>query len=114
MARLLILTLAVIFSLPAAAQTCERPQGIGDGWTIALPGDVGLDTAKLCTLEALLEAWPKRNIHAVVVARRGRLVFERYFGGLDDRWVLSSGLTQFSPTEKHDVRSISKSVTSML
>jgi CubicO group peptidase (beta-lactamase class C family) len=109
-----MLALAVMFALPAAAQTCDRPPEIGDGWNLAAPAEVGLDGARLCTLDALLEAWPKRNIHAVVVARRGKLVFERYFGGLDDRWVLSSGYTQFSPTEKHDIRSISKSVTSLL
>src|SRR5436190_10548087 len=114
MARLLMLVLAVVLALPAAAQTCDGPQEIGDGWSLAAPGEVGLDATRLCGLDAFLAAWPKRNIHAVVVARRGKLVFERYYAGDDDRWVLSSALTRFSPTEQHDIRSISKSVTSLL
>jgi CubicO group peptidase (beta-lactamase class C family) len=114
MARMVILLLILVSAMPAAAEPCDKPQEIGDGWSIAAPDDVGIDGAKLCALEAFLGAWPKRNIHAVVVARRGKLVFERYFAGEDNRWVLSSGFTRFSPTEKHDIRSISKSVTSLL
>jgi CubicO group peptidase (beta-lactamase class C family) len=48
----------------------------------------------------------------VVVARRGKLVLERYFSGDDERWVDES--VPFSPGHLHDVRSISKSVTSLL
>lgn len=72
----------------------------------------GLDAARLSELDKFLEQWPKRNIHAVVVARRGRLVLERYFSGEDRRWV--SEPVHVSPGNLHDVRSISKSVTSLL
>ena len=65
-------------------------------------------------LDTFLGQWPKYNVHAVVVVRRGKLAFERYFRGRDRRWVLSSGVVQFSPTRKHDIRSIAKSVTSLL
>ena len=99
---------------PALADSCDPPKTIGDGWTIATPDEVGLDGSTLCGLDKFLEQWPKRNIHAVVVVRHGKLVFERYYSGEDDRWVLTSGVTHFSPTEKHDLRSISKSVTSLL
>lgn len=114
MARLLMLLLVFALAMPAAAETCDRPQAIGDGWSIAAPDEVGIDGARLCDVDAFLSAWPRRNIHAVVVVRRGQLVFERYFPGNDDRWTLSSGFTRFSPIEKHDIRSISKSVTSLL
>src|SRR5215218_8489722 len=101
MARLLMLLLVFAFAMPAIAETCDRPQAIGDGWSIATPDEVGIDGARLCEVDAFLSAWPRRNIHAVVVVRRGQLVFERYFPGEDDRWTLSSGFTRFSPTEKH-------------
>ncbi|MDP2376010.1 serine hydrolase [Reyranella sp.] len=114
MARLLMLLLVFALAMPAAAETCDRPQAIGDGWSIAVPDEVGIDGARLCEVDAFLSSWPQRNIHAVVVVRRGQLVFERYFPGQDNRWTLSSGFTRFSPTEKHDIRSISKSVTSLL
>lgn len=120
MARLLMLApavAAIVFGMSrthALAESCDPPKAIGDGWTIAAPDEAGLDGAALCGLDRFLEQWPKRNIHAVVVVRHGKLAFERYYSGADDRWVLTSGVTQFSPTEKHDLRSISKSVTALL
>ena len=88
------------------------PAALNDQWVETTPAEVGLDAARLSGLDKFLEQWPKRNIHAVVVARRGRLVLERYFSGEDRRWVSES--VHFSPGDLHDVRSISKSVTSLL
>src|SRR6202012_3686598 len=65
-------------------------------------------------LDKFLRRWPKHNVHAVLVARRGKLVFERYFRGKERRWMDWSNVVEYSPTQKHDVRSISKSVTSLL
>lgn len=90
------------------------PPALGDGWTIAAPSDVGLDAARLAGLDTFLRQWPKPNIHAVVVVRRGKLVFEQYFSGRERRWMDWGDVIQFAPTQKHDVRSISKSVTSLL
>lgn len=87
---------------------------LDDGWTVATPAEVGLDEARLSELDTFLGQWPKHNVHAVVIVRRGQLAFERYFRGRDRRWVLSSGSVQFSPARKHDIRSIAKSVTSLL
>lgn len=91
-----------------------RPLDLGDGWKVAAPADVGLDGDRLGGLDALLADWPEANVHAVVVARRGKLVMERYFTGTDHHWMRPPGVTRFTPTEKHDVRSISKSVTALL
>ena len=68
----------------------------------------------LSQLDTFLKQWPQHNVHAVVVARRGKLVFERYFRGRERHWMDWSPSVRFSPTEKHDIRSISKSVTSLL
>jgi CubicO group peptidase (beta-lactamase class C family) len=54
------------------------------------------------------------HVHAVVIVRRGKLVFERYFRGRERRWMEWPEPVQFSPETKHDIRSISKSVTSLL
>jgi CubicO group peptidase (beta-lactamase class C family) len=114
MARIVTLLIALLVACPAMAETCGKPQDLQDGWSIAAPEEVGLDGPSLCGLDTFLDQWPRRNIHAVVVTRRGKLVFERYFAGDDDRWVVSSDFVSFSPTEKHDIRSISKSVTALL
>ena len=53
-------------------------------------------------------------MHAVVIARHGRLVFEQYFNGQDEFWGTDRGPHEFDATTKHDMRSVSKSVTSLL
>lgn len=96
------------------APTCGAPKPIDDGWTTATPDAVGLDAGKLCGLDKLLDQWPDRNIHAVIVARHGRLVMERYFDGVDESWGRPLGVVRFGPDVKHDVKSVSKSATSLL
>ncbi len=103
--------------LPAHArdgEACGTPAPLDDGWSIAAPAEVGIDPAQLCRLDAFLGQWPDANIHAVVVARNGRLVMERYFTGADENWGRPLGTVQFGPETRHDLRSISKSVTSLL
>lgn len=100
--------------MPAPHRPSMLPSELDDGWEVASPGEVGLDAARLSRLDAFLRQWPRHNVHAVVIARRGRLVFERYFRGRERRWMTWSRAVQFSPTQKHDIRSISKSVTSLL
>jgi CubicO group peptidase (beta-lactamase class C family) len=87
---------------------------LDDGWAVAAPGEVGLDATRLSGLDTFLRQWPGHNVHAVVIARRGKLVFERYFRGRERRWMAWSKSVRFSVAQKHDIRSISKSVTSLL
>ncbi len=115
MIRRALLLLALLVALPAAAQPCGKAEAIGDGWTLAAPEEVGLDGTKLCNLEGFLKQWLTANIHAVVVARHGKLVMEHYLSGRDVRFAGEDlGVVRFTPTTKHDVRSISKSVTALL
>ena len=118
MAKSLMLLLALIALCPPAAaqdnKACGTPAPLNDGWSIATPAEVGLDSAKLCELDTFINQWPTSNIHAVVIVRNGKLVMERYFNGEDQLWGRPTGRMEFSPTVKHDLRSISKSVTSLL
>jgi CubicO group peptidase (beta-lactamase class C family) len=43
-----------------------------------------------------------------------KLVFEQYFSGYDDPWGIPEGQFDFDATTKHDMRSVSKSVTLLL
>ncbi len=49
-----------------------------------------------------------------VVVRHGKLVMERYYTGTDQRWGMPLGKVDYAADVKHDLRSISKSVTSLL
>jgi len=111
-----VLSLLALAASAAAqdATPCGAPKSLDDGWAIASPDSVGLDADRLCKLDDFLAQWPNRNIHAVIVVRRGKLVMERYFAGEDERWGDKLGRVTFGPEVKHDLRSITKSVTSLL
>jgi CubicO group peptidase (beta-lactamase class C family) len=100
---------------PARGQTspaCGTPTTLDDGWTIASPESVGLDSPRLCAIAARLKE-TEANVHAVVIVRHGKLVFEQYFPGPDERWDVA-GQYDHDATTKHDTRSASKSVISLL
>jgi CubicO group peptidase (beta-lactamase class C family) len=90
------------------------PEARGDGWAVVAPGEVGLDGQRLCALAERLEGAPGDNVHAVLVARRGRLAFERYFAGEDQRWGRPLGRIGFGPDTLHDLRSVTKTVVALL
>jgi hypothetical protein len=75
--------------------------------------EMGVDAAQLCSLNELLARSTMLNVHAVVVARRGKLIYEAYFTGQDERWGDKLGSVVHTAEMPHDVRSISKSVVSL-
>jgi CubicO group peptidase (beta-lactamase class C family) len=93
--------------------SCGSPSSIDDGWVTASPDSIGMDGEKLCGIAARLQL-RSSQVHSVVVARHGRLVFEQYFGGVDQPWGYPEGRVEFTATTQHDMRSASKSVTSLL
>jgi CubicO group peptidase (beta-lactamase class C family) len=54
------------------------------------------------------------GLHAVLVARGNRLVFEYYGQGEDESWGAPLGKVTFGPTVLHDLRSVTKSMVGML
>jgi CubicO group peptidase (beta-lactamase class C family) len=54
------------------------------------------------------------GLHAVVVQRNGTILFERYFAGEDEAWGRSLGNVTFDGSTLHDLRSVTKSVTSLI
>ncbi len=79
--------------------TYRKPETGDDGWTTASLADVGLDDAPLKALvEKILSANLQDNpvnIHSLLIARHGKLVFEEYFYG-------------FIKERAHNMRSASK------
>jgi len=113
LAIVFFLALAWQIAVPAHARApCGSPQAGGD-WPVAAQMEAGLDPERLCDLVdrlAVLDA----NIHSVLVVRGGKLVFEHYRPGTDEKWSRPLSGTEQGPDIKHDVRSVSKSVTSLL
>src|SRR5512140_3396161 len=80
--------LAQLAALPVYAEQpdgCDVPVARNDGWPVASVDEEKLiDRATLCRMSDRLAALGDPKIHAVLVARSGKLVFERYFKGLDE------------------------------
>ena len=90
------------------------PIDLHDGWTVAAPEKEGLEPALICGIGPRLEALKEEaKAHGIDMARHAALVYERYFAGKDWRLNMALGDVSFDAGTKNDVRSISKSVTSL-
>ena len=92
----------------------SNPAELHDGWDVAAPEAQGLDPAVLCAIGPRFEDWKEANAHAVLVVRHGALVYEHYFAGDDERWDEPLGRVVYDAGKLHDLRSVTKSVTSLL
>ena len=96
---------------------CGVPVAREDGWPVAsIDDDKLIDRGALCEMADRLVA-SNANVHAVLVARGGKLVFERYFKGSDEipgRFYGSrvENIT-FDADTLHNMKSVSKSVASL-
>lgn len=113
LAAVVLLAASATQALGQANPACGVPAALGDGWTIDSPDSVGLDGTRLCRIADRLKQ-TEANIHAVVIVRHGRLVFEQYFPGYDRPWGQGDGQYDFDATTRHDMRSVSKSAISLL
>lgn len=96
---------------------CTAPAKRDDGWSIPSANeDNDVDRAALCRMADRLES-SGSNIHAVLVARHGRLAFERYFKGSDEVPSRIFGVRvtdiSFDADMLHNLKSCSKSVASL-
>ncbi|HEV2650681.1 MAG TPA: serine hydrolase [Rhizomicrobium sp.] len=86
--------------------TYREPDDVHDGWSVARAGDTGLDEIALTQLvRSIIATDPAAKrpslIHSLLIAHRGKLVLEEYFGGFD----------RDTP---HDTRSASKTFSSVM
>jgi len=94
--------------------TNGTPASLEDGWPVAAPEQEGMDSTVLSGIGPRFAGWTEACAHAVVVARHGTLVYEQYFSGQDWCWATPIGTVVFDARVKHDLKSITKSVTSLL
>lgn len=93
---------------------CAAPADLADGWRVGAADAVGLDPVRLCSMAGFLDGVRGANVHSVLVVRRGRLVFEHYRPGADEHWLRKLPDVAHGPAVAHDMRSVSKSVISLL
>ena len=90
---------------PTSEFNLSSPPSLNDGWETAVPKDVGIDVAPIEQMirDHVLKppvSTHDLSIHALLIARNGKLVVEEYFHG-------------YHRDLPHDSRSASKSVTSI-
>lgn len=106
-----ILLVATTCLLLGCASCQENPQGtrlhssppdpLADGWDVSSLAQEQLDPGSLAALEQSLGAGEFAPPDALLIARNGRLIYEQYWNG-------------FGPLRRHDLRSATKSITSLL
>jgi CubicO group peptidase (beta-lactamase class C family) len=93
---------------------CGIPVARDDGWPVASHNeDKLIDRGALCRMADRLANSSDANIHAVLVAHGGKLVFERYFRGSDEIYGRPVGKVTFDADTLNNVKSVSKSVASL-
>ena len=100
---------ALLLSFAVTAQVAAR-----DELPTASAESVGIDGAAIAKLVEEIRAGKYSNIHSLLVLRSGKLVTEAYFQGEDERRGRPLGNIRFDAATLHDLRSVSKSVTSAL
>ena len=113
--------LAIIVLLPscvlaqdARTSRAQRQAASSDGWTTATAESMGVDARQLAALTTSVRAWPELGVHAILIERSGRLIYEEYFDGFDERHGIPRGHVVMARDSLHDVRSATKSVVSAL
>jgi CubicO group peptidase (beta-lactamase class C family) len=101
----------------ACSRALQAPAQRGDEWET---GTLEAESLAVEPLVSLLEAICSDSfgdIHSVLLARRGRLVFEAYFPGYAwsyEAQEFRGAATDFGPETRDNMQSVSKSVTGLL
>jgi CubicO group peptidase (beta-lactamase class C family) len=99
---------AALSSMPSMSST------VLSQWEKASPESMGVAPDLAERLTQGVKSGALANLHGVAIVRRGKLVLESYFTGQDERWGTPLGTVAFNADTLHDVRSVSKSVVSLL
>ena len=102
-------------SSEVSSHSYEWPQQLDDGWRAGNSEDVGRSSGALEAMTEALHRDEYPNVHAVLIAKGGRLVYEEHFDGTAIVWEGGQRKTTSARLDRetlHDVRSVTKSVTS--
>lgn len=107
-----------LLAFTSAGSMVTQVAARGD-WETASPESAGVDSKLLKELVRQIRAGEHSNVHSLLVIRHSKLILEEYFSGLDERRdpVVGSkpvGMVKFNRNSLHDMRSVTKSVVSIL
>jgi CubicO group peptidase (beta-lactamase class C family) len=90
----------LFFSVAVNSQSQNLSPATTSGWTTAPISETGLSDTRLRSLDAAIRSGEFKKISSVLIARRGKLVYEAYFDG--------------DAATLRDTRSATKSITDVL
>lgn len=103
-------------SEPAEGYSYTQPEETGDGWSTASLDDVGIDEVGIAAAIEGIDRGDYPRVHAVLIAKHGRLVLEEYFRGRIYQGPAHpfGSEIQFDRDRIHQLASVTKSITSTL
>lgn len=79
-----------------------------------MPENHGFNAGFVGKLDRAIESGALAGLHGLVILADGKPVLERYLTGEDQSWGQPLGNVRFTPETLHDLRSVSKSIVSLL
>lgn len=91
----------------------NKPDQLDDGIQTSTLTDAGMNEMLIHAMQDSITAGRYSNIHSVLILRNNKLVYEKYWPGQDEnRGTSFAGLMVHNRDSLHDIRSITKSITS--
>ena len=115
--RLIVLLCVIGLAACTVKQTSLTPQQTDDGWQTGTLADVGLYESTLREAVERIQDKTYQNVDSLLIVKDGKLVFEVYFDGYEwdyDSPQFRGKLVRYGPETRHNLASVTKSVTSIL
>jgi CubicO group peptidase (beta-lactamase class C family) len=87
---------------------------MGKDWSAVGAQAAGFAPDIVNKIDAGRESGLLYDLHTVAVAQNGQLAFERYYTSHDEKILADLGTVSFAPDTLHDLRSVTKSLVSLL
>src|SRR4030095_12807077 len=96
------LSLLVLFQAGCNQKDTKREAGQSKDIPISADGS-GFDMALLKKVDTAISNGTYPNIHSLLIARHGKLVYESYWPGKDESWGLDLGVIAHGKDSLHDI-----------
>ena len=104
----------LMLSIVCISITCFGGIAQASDWQRRSLADAGFSRQLTDSLDAAAGKAAFAGLHSIFIARGGKLVAERYYEGADERRGERLGTIKFEPDTRHDLRSVTKSIVSLL
>src|SRR5688500_11741150 len=88
---LLYISALLLFLASCTQQDKQRPVVNGEAIPVASIANSGIDSVALNKVDTAIRNGTYPNIHSLLIARNGKLVYEKYWPGKDESWGIDLG-----------------------